>query len=95
MLPGEGSFHQYHGGVTTSSYAEREEELVKHREQLHSYWPGGFNSLRREPIMLGRVAAQAQPFLTTSLQRSKNRINRLYSQGLPLWPDDIAAGPDD
>lgn len=95
VLPGEGSFHQYHGGVTTSSYAEREADIEKHREQLHSYWPGGFHSLRREPTMLGRVATQAQPFLIKSLQRSKNRSDRMRTQGRPLWPDDIAAAPSD
>lgn len=88
VLPGEGSFHQYHAGVTTSSYAEREAEIEKHRVQLHSYWPGGFHSLRREPILLGRVAPQAQRFLVKSLQRSSDRYKRLKAMGKPLWPDD-------
>jgi glycosyltransferase involved in cell wall biosynthesis len=88
VLPGEGSFHQYHGGVTTSSYAEREAEIAKHRVQLHSYWPEGFHSLRREPILLGRIAPQAQPFLEKSLQRSKDRFKRLTASGKDLWPDD-------
>jgi glycosyltransferase involved in cell wall biosynthesis len=88
VLPGEGSFHQYHGGVTTSSYAEREAEIEKHRVQLHSFWPGGFHSLRRDPILLGRVPPQAQPFLVRSLERSTIRSRRLKSQGKPLWPDE-------
>ena len=88
VLPGEGSFHQYHGGVTTSSYDERAAEIEKHRVQLHSYWPGGFHSLRREPALLGRVGPQAQPFLVRSLQRSQRRIERLKAQGKPFWPDD-------
>ncbi len=94
VLPGEGSFHQCHGGVSTSSYTQREAEIEKHRIQLHSFWPGGFNSLRREPVLLGRVAPQAQPFLTESLQRSRNRINRLSSLGQDLWPDDVTSAPD-
>lgn len=88
VLPGEGSFHQYHSGVTTSSYEERELEIEKHRVQLHSYWPGGFHSLRREPTLLGRVGSQAQPFLMSSLDRSHRRATRLASLGRPLWPDD-------
>jgi glycosyltransferase involved in cell wall biosynthesis len=88
VLPGEGSFHQYHGGVTTSSYDERAAEIEKHRVQLHSYWPGGFHSLRREPALLGRVCPQAQPFLVRSLQRSQRRIERLKAQSKPFWPDD-------
>jgi glycosyltransferase involved in cell wall biosynthesis len=88
VMPGEGSFHQYHGGVTTSSYAERDAEIEKHRIQLHSYWPGGFHSLRREPALLGRVPPQAQPFLEKSLQRSQHRYSRISSRGDVLWPDD-------
>jgi glycosyltransferase involved in cell wall biosynthesis len=88
VLPGEGSFHQYHGGVTTSSYAEREAEIEKHRIQLHSLWPGGFHSLRRQPTLLGKIAPQAQPFVSISLERSSVRIKRLSNQGAELWPDD-------
>ncbi len=90
VSPGEGSFHQYHGGVTTSSYAEREAEIEKHRVQLHSFWPGGFHSLRRDPALLGRVPPQAQPFLLKSLKRSKDRIHRLQAQGRDPWPDEPA-----
>jgi glycosyltransferase involved in cell wall biosynthesis len=88
VTPGEGSFHQYHGGVTTSSYAEREAEIEKHRIQLHSFWPDGFHSVRREPALLGRVAPQAQPFLIKSIKRSGDRIKRLRAHGKDIWPDD-------
>ena len=90
VLPGEGSFHQYHGGVTTSSYEEREAEIEKHRVQLHSYWPGGFHSLRREATLLGKVPPQARSFLQFSLQRNEKRQQRLESKGVDVWPDDTA-----
>jgi glycosyltransferase involved in cell wall biosynthesis len=90
VTPGEGSFHQFHGGVTTSSYQEREAEIEKHRVQLHSYWPGGFHSLRREPSLIGTVPPQAQPFLQKSLERAAVRARRLVQQDKPLWPDDPA-----
>lgn len=90
VTPGEGSFHQFHGGVTTSSYSEREAEIEKHRVQLHSYWPGGFHSLRREPQLLGAVAPQAQPYLMHSLEKAQVRNRRLAHQGKSLWPDDPA-----
>ena len=95
VLPGEGSFHQYHGGVTTSAYEDRTAEIQRHRIQLHSYWPGGFHSLRREPTLLGKVTPQAQPFLQESLERSANRTRKLTEQGLPLWPDDTAISGQD
>jgi glycosyltransferase involved in cell wall biosynthesis len=88
VTPGEGSFHQYHDGVTTSSYAERAAAIEKHTVQLHSYWPGGFQGLRRDPILLGRVPVQAQPFLIKSLECSKKRFERLLSLGKAFWPDD-------
>ncbi len=90
VLPGEGSFHQFHGGVTTSSYAERTEEIERHRVQLHSLWSEGFFSLRRESTLLGRVSPQAKPFLIHSLQRGQKRNKRLISQGKDPWEDDTA-----
>ena len=94
LLPGEGSFHQYHGGVTTSSYEEREAAIAQHKVQLHSFWPDGFNSLRRDATMLGRVAPQARPFLLTSLQLSQKRSGRFKSSGQDPWPDDTALNLD-
>lgn len=88
VLPGEGSFHQFHGGVTTSAYDDREAELERHRTQLHSKWPGGFHALRREPQLLGAVPAQAQSFLARSLELAEKRYQRLTHTGKPLWPDD-------
>jgi len=90
VLPGEGSFHQYHGGVTTSSYAERAKEIESHRVQLHSFWPEGFSSLRRESTLLGRIPPQAQPFLIHSLERAQKRHKRLLNQGKDPWEDDTA-----
>ena len=88
VVPGEGSFHQFHGGVTTSSYADRQAEIERHRVQLHKLWPDGFHSLRRQPTLLGEVPEQAFRFLEESLQRSRNRLQRLVREKLPLWPDD-------
>ncbi len=90
VLPGEGSFHQFHGGVTTSSYEAREADIEGHRQQLHSYWPGGFHSLRRQPILLGRIPPQAHPFFRFSLERSEQRFERLARQGKAPWPDEPA-----
>jgi glycosyltransferase involved in cell wall biosynthesis len=88
VTPGEGSFHQYHGGVTTSAYDDREAEIERHRTQLHSLWPGGFHALRRAPTLLGRIPLQAQPFLQESLVRSQNRLKKMRRAGMDPWPDD-------
>jgi hypothetical protein len=89
VVPGEGSFHQYHVGVTTSAYADREAEIERHRTQLHSLWPGGFHALRRAPTLLGEIPRQAQPFLQESLLRSQNRLHKMLKAGMDPWPDDL------
>jgi hypothetical protein len=88
VFPGEGSFHQYHGGVTTSSYADREAEIGRHRVQLHSFWPGGFHALRRAPCLLGGIPRQAQSFAQESLLRSNNRLKKMARMNKHPWPDD-------
>jgi len=88
VLPGEGSFHQYHGGVTTSEYQGLEQEHASHSVQLQDIWQGDFHSLRREPILLGAVTPWAQPYLHFSSERSTRRYKRLDSRGEALWQDD-------
>lgn len=91
LTPGEGSFHQFHGGVTTMAYDGRKDELLAHKTQLQNLWPGGFHSLRKEPILFGAVAHNAQKFLTTSIEYENARFNRLTTLGKPLWEDDQSA----
>ena len=88
VLPGEGSFHQYHGGVTTSEYEGLERERASHREQLQHIWGGEFHSLRREPTLLGAITPLAQDYLEFSVERSKKRHKRFKAQGDHLWEDD-------
>ncbi len=88
VLPGEGSFHQYHGGVTTSEYAGLECERASHRAQLQEIWGGEFHSLRREPTLLGAVTPLAQDYLAFSVERAKKRYKRFKAKGDHLWEDD-------
>ena len=90
LTPGEGSFHQYHGGVTTMNFQERDAELLSHKEQLHSLWPEGFQALRREPMLLGAVSQQALLFLAKSVRLAENRYERLLNTRQSFWPDDDA-----
>lgn len=87
LMAGEGSFHQYHGGITTSQWSDLTEVLESHRKQLHSYWGGHFHSLRREPLLLGSTTSHAQKFLKFSSQKSKKRLGRLERHGQQPWPD--------
>lgn len=90
LLPGEGTFHQFHGGITTSEIADREEVLESHRRQLHSYWGGTFHSLRREPTLLGSVTSHAQRYLKYSSRKNQVRGQRRLTTGQALWQDDPA-----
>ena len=88
VMAGVGSFHQFHGGVTTAQWNDLDEVLESHRKQLHSYWDNRFHSLRREPMLLGAVTHPAQKFLAFASQKSKKRLGRLDHHGQQPWPDD-------
>ena len=98
VAPGEGSFHQFHGGITTQQASDREEVLESHRKQLHSYWEGGFHAMRREPLLLGAVGSHAQKFLYHSAEMGKKRFNWITrgNNARHPWLDDVAlfASPD-
>lgn len=88
VIPGEGSFHQFHGGITTAQWDDLDEVLETHRKQLHSYWNDDFHSLRREPILLGAVTSHAQRFLKHSAQNAQKRLKRLKTLERKPWPDE-------
>jgi glycosyltransferase involved in cell wall biosynthesis len=98
VTPGEGSFHQFHGGITTQQITDRDEVLESHRQQLHSYWNDGFHALRREPLLLGAVGSHAQHHLHQSAMMSKKRFNWITrgNNARHPWLDDAAlfASPD-
>ena len=88
VMAGEGSFHQFHGGITTAQWSDLDEVLESHRKQLHSYWDNNFHSLRREPMLLGATNSHAQKFLQFASQKAKKRLGRLERHGQQPWPDD-------
>lgn len=88
VMAGEGSFHQFHGGITTAQWEDLDEVLESHRKQLHSYWGNKFHSLRREPILLGASNSHAQRFMAFASQKARKRLGRLGKHGQQPWPDD-------
>ena len=85
VLPGEGSCHQFHGGVTSS----RTREEVQHRfhAQLQSLWGEGYRALTREPLYFGSIGAQAQAHLSEASSRAERRYRRMANSGLQPWPE--------
>lgn len=93
VLPGEGSFHQLHGGVTTSAVDKREILLQSFSEQLNRiYGSEHFRSLMREPMLLGAVGSKAQRFLRYASERAQVRFRRKGREAMPFWEDDLSYG---
>lgn len=88
ILPGEGNFHQYHGGVTTKVVENRAATLETFNNQLNSCWGGQYRALSREPLLFGNVGGSAQRFLQMSCDSGMKRFARLAGAGQPAWPDD-------
>lgn len=88
MLAGEGNFHQFHGGTSTTAGAERDALVKTFKAQLDEYWPGGFKGVRREPALFGAVGATALPFLETSLNSTAGRHQRFAADGRDPWEDE-------
>ena len=88
MLAGEGSFHQLHGGVTTSQIANREQVLKRQRDQLNQLLGEEFRSPTIEPIVLGSIAPQALRYLQHSVERGLARAQRFAENNQPLYADD-------
>lgn len=93
MLAGEGSFHQLHGGVTTSEVDGRDEMIDEQRAQLWELLGYEFYSPTVEPIILGKIRAPAMPFLITSAERGIKRYRRFKGDLAQLFADDQAKRP--
>ncbi|MCB1615744.1 MAG: glycosyltransferase [Pseudomonadales bacterium] len=90
ILPGEGSFHQFHGGVTTTEIENREALLKAFDQRLEEIWGGSFKALTREPMLLGAVTHAAQPFLSKASELATRRFQRLTINKKEFWEDDKA-----
>jgi glycosyltransferase involved in cell wall biosynthesis len=88
VLPGEGNFHQYHGGVTTRAVDDRSATLAAFKNQLDGFWGGQYKALSREPLLFGNIGSSAQRFLQLSCSAGMARFERLAAEGKPAWPDD-------
>jgi len=85
VLAGEGSFHQYHGGVTTAEVEAREAVLESHRVQLRAIHGGSFEGVHREPFVVGVIPAQAQEFLKRSVECGVVHAGLCKRMGWPEW----------
>lgn len=77
VLPGEGSFHQVHGGVTTSTREDRDDLLAQILAQLNTILGERFQSPKHPPILLGTLPGPVHPFLKISTESFIKRTLRL------------------
>lgn len=85
-LPGEGSFHQFHGGVTSNSSRAEYARLFK--EELHERWNHEYRFLERNPILLGGLSAPAFKNLEFSSDRMLKRFENFKDRLHQVWADD-------
>ncbi len=88
VLPGEGNFHQFHGGTSTTPGEDRDTLVKSFKAQLDEFWPGGFKGVRREPMLYGPVGQHALPFLQASAKSAAGRLARFERDKRNPWEDE-------
>lgn len=88
VLAGEGSFHQLHGGVTTSESDRREHILQRQREEYLSIRVQPYRSPTVEPLLLGQFKWPAMRFLEKSAEWAQTRFQRLSDDGRDPFADE-------
>ena len=70
IVPGEGTFHQFHGGVTTGGENERATEayMDSSKEQYRELRGQEYECPETNPVFLGQFPVQAQRFLHYSCE---------------------------
>lgn len=81
VLPGEGSFHQFHGGATTGAPGVDREALLAQMSAEYRRLRGTDHlAPGRAPILMGEIAPDALPFLAHSVARAEDRARRLSGE---------------
>lgn len=88
MLAGEGSFHQLHGGVTTSQVVQRDDILRRQSDQLNELLGQPFRSPTVEPILLGKIPGPALRYLHHSVERGIHRLQRCTARNEDMYADE-------
>lgn len=72
VLPGEGTFHQFHGGTTTRSDPDREKVMDDFKAQYLELRGEPYRSVQKRPTILGAVTGWALPTLRDSADAELN-----------------------
>ncbi|PIE71515.1 MAG: hypothetical protein CSA22_01425 [Deltaproteobacteria bacterium] len=85
VTPGEGSFHQYHGGVTTSESRDNDALHAGFRREYEAIRGEAYRMVLKEPYYLGRVYAPAYPQVSASADAAARRYQNRTRRGEPEW----------
>jgi hypothetical protein len=88
VLLGEGSFHQYHGGVSTSGLEDREAMLEVFREEYRTLYGHRIEGYDREPVIFGAVSPHLLPHLNWSAEQGGFREIMIHQMQRVEWPND-------
>jgi hypothetical protein len=87
VLCGEGAFHQFHGGTSSSSDAAREAKLAAFRAEYESIRGRPFRGFDREPLLFGVVPPEAHRFIQRSAELGHLRYLMVQEWRRPFWDD--------
>jgi len=78
VLMGEGTFHQFHGGVTTGGIARarRAALITTFQEQYVALRGEPFQPPKTSPVYVGQLSEQAMRFVRTSSQQQSSEMAR-------------------
>ncbi len=75
ILIGEGSFHQFHGGITTGTRGQdRQKAMADHFNQYAALRGGPYRSPTKRPIYLGSVPDSAMRFMHLGTTQAVNAL---------------------
>lgn len=85
-LAGEGSFHQFHGGITSNQSRGAYED--RFNAELQRHWNNQYHFLERNPIIVGSMKPQALANLAFSSQKMLRRFDNCRTNQWEVWSDD-------
>lgn len=85
VLAGEGSFHQYHGGVTTMQHEELDSMLQGHHDELKQIRGEYYKAVRKEPVIFGAITRHSLAYLEYSCRLGIKRMRRFAGMNEPPW----------
>ncbi len=96
LTPGEGTFHQFHGGVTTQADADRAALMAEFNQNYVQIRGTTYFAPRKEPYFIGEVHNDALPMLAYSAEQGRDHFEHWGRRPNPAsqWLDDpvVVAG---